>query len=276
MVRLFACDLDGTLFNILHTTDPFILYAVGRALKTNHYFSIATGRNMHKTQIHKYFHNLPVFCVCMNGARIITDQDEIIYEKWIGKEWIQEMLEQFPDIPFEFNSRNCTYVCMSRKEYKKYAYQPKWYIKFMRFFLDLRNVESYVLNAKEKDILEDDIFKINFSIPNQETKTRFDEYLSKRKEQIVNAPFMGTGFYELTESSVNKGTALQILCDYLQINYNQVHVYGDGMNDITMLKNFKNSFVPDNGCEKAKKAGQQIIGKNILYSVPRHILKCIR
>ena len=276
MKRLFACDLDGTLFNCLHTTDPFILHAIQNVLKSGNYFTIATGRNMHKAQIHKYFHDLPVFCVCMNGARIITDQDEVIYEKWLDSKWIAELIDQFPDIPFEFNSRNHTYVRFSKEEYKKYAYKPKWYIRLLRSILKADTTQDYIFNATKEEILKEDIFKINFALSNSAKKARLDAYLQKRKNEIINAPFVGTGFYELTDSSVNKGTALKKLADFLQLDYDFVNVYGDGMNDIAMLEMFEHSYVPDNGCAKAKEIGKYHLGKNMYYSVPRHMLKSIQ
>ena len=53
MVRLFACDLDGTLLNKYHETDDVILDAVDQVIKNNRYFAIATGRHMHENQKEK-------------------------------------------------------------------------------------------------------------------------------------------------------------------------------------------------------------------------------
>ena len=46
VVKLFASDLDGTLLNALHKTDPVILASLRRLRAAGAHFSIATGRTL--------------------------------------------------------------------------------------------------------------------------------------------------------------------------------------------------------------------------------------
>ena len=46
MIKLFACDLDGTLLNWLHATDKVILDAVREITDAGAHIAIATGRTM--------------------------------------------------------------------------------------------------------------------------------------------------------------------------------------------------------------------------------------
>lgn len=88
----------------------------------------------------------------------------------------------------------------------------------------------------------------------------FDEYLEKEGQHIVKINFPGsnirncpevreefikTGFFEvtsdggnleLTQSGCNKGEALMWLSDYLKMPRNQIVAFGDGNNDLSMIR----------------------------------------
>ncbi len=44
LIKLFASDLDGTLFNVLHETDRAILSQLGRVLEGGRHVALATAR----------------------------------------------------------------------------------------------------------------------------------------------------------------------------------------------------------------------------------------
>lgn len=267
-MKLFACDLDGTLFNYFHSTDWIILSAIQKVLKRNNAVTIATGRNMHKVQMEDKFKDLPVHCLCMNGARIVDSEMNVIYEKWIDRDFIQEIMETFPQLHLEFNGRDRTYIRCSQEDFmsrkSKVSYIHK---KSSQSFF-----QSYVFGASEEQILNEDIFKINCGLNVPELKEEFEAFIEAHQDVVVNAPYR-MGYYELTDQSVNKGSSLKILADSLHVSYDNVMVYGDGNNDIQMLSTFENAFVPENGVDEAKEHAKEIIGKNTFYSVPRHMLK---
>lgn len=49
-------------------------------------------------------------------------------------------------------------------------------------------------------------------------------------------------------------------------------MYGDGLNDLEMLKYFANSYAMTNGCQEAKEAAHYQIGTNKDHAVVFHIL----
>ena len=276
MKYLFASDLDGTLYNFAHMTDGFILRSIQKVLKHGHSFTIATGRNMHKAQVKAGFKNVKVNVVCMNGARVLDSEFQVIYEQCIDKKCVAELIEQFPEVRLEFFAANCTYVFCSEEEFKKSAYRPKWYVRMVKKLFSDRYVMDYVFDATPEIVLNKDIFKINFNLPEGNTRIRMEQYLQEHKSELINAPFRAGDYFELTEASVNKGRSIQILAEHLGIDEDHVQVYGDGYNDLVMLRQFKHAFVPSNGCDEAKALAEQVIGRNVLYSVPRHILQTIK
>ena len=275
MKKLFASDLDGTLLNALHMTDFFILHSIRKVIDSGNYFTVATGRNMRKFQIRKSYKNLPIYCVCMNGARVISPEYDVIFEQPIDKKWVREVLEKFPDLNLECMGRKHAYVRCKKEKFTLSAKKKTWLRKLIECLIDEDILADFVFDVTNEDILKDDIFKINCSIADRDMQKQFEEYIASRKDGIINAPY-ASGYYELTDVHVNKGRALKILADHLQLSNQQVYVYGDGMNDVNMLQSFQNSFVPKNGCLEAKKAGNFEIGLNTHYSVPRHMINIIQ
>ena len=272
MARLFASDLDGTLFNTLHATDFFIRRGIKKVLKRGDYFTVATGRNMRLEHIKGDFKNLPIYCVAMNGAIIINPQKEIIYESIIDKTIIQELLEKFPTINFEFIGRKNCYMKCPREDNKEENKNMPFIIRMVYHRFERLCASEYVYNCTDEEILKHDILKFNCYIKNKETLKKFNEYLDQNKDKLVNAPYGGK-FYEVTAIGINKGNSVKYLADLLKVKENDVYVYGDGENDIAMLKKFENSYAPSNASEKAKHAAKHVIDSNARYSVVRHMLK---
>ena len=78
-------------------------------------------------------------------------------------------------------------------------------------------------------------------------------------------------------SGINKGTALSILCDILNIESENVCVFGDNFNDIEMINFAGTSIVPENGENDVKKLATHITKTNdeegISYAINNIILK---
>ena len=66
---------------------------------------------------------------------------------------------------------------------------------------------------------------------------------------------------ELHKRDINKGTGVLKLAELYGIDKKDVYVIGDGDNDVDMLSLIE-SFCPENGTEKAKKAASHIVRSN--------------
>ena len=66
MIKLFSADLDGTLLNALHQTDPVILRSLRRLRAAGAHFSVATGRTLRSNRALGFEGNVGV--VCCNGS----------------------------------------------------------------------------------------------------------------------------------------------------------------------------------------------------------------
>ena len=65
-------------------------------------------------------------------------------------------------------------------------------------------------------------------------------------------------FLEVTNKKANKRRGVEILRKYLNIKKENVFVFGDSGNDVSMIKSFKNSIAMGNGINEVKKHAKYI------------------
>jgi hydroxymethylpyrimidine pyrophosphatase-like HAD family hydrolase len=82
-------------------------------------------------------------------------------------------------------------------------------------------------------------------------------------------------YFELTDVSVHKASAVKQLAKLLDIEEDEVAVYGDGLNDVTMLSSFKHSYAPSNANKKVQLCANEVIGSYLDYAVCKHMLKTL-
>ena len=131
-----------------------------------------------------------------------------------------------------------------------------------------------VFNQSTQEILEQDICKINTFLEPGQSYNRFYHFLDEHSDAIINAP-CDDNMIEITKKSVNKGTAIHWLGQYLYIHDDEIAVYGDGGNDIKMLSMFQHSYAPSTALKEAQYAAHTQLGPYYEYSVARHMLETI-
>ena len=80
-------------------------------------------------------------------------------------------------------------------------------------------------------------------------------------------------------ADIDKGEAIAWLAANYGIGEAEVAVYGDGGNDIAMLERFApygHAYTPYGACDDAKRAASEVIGSNVFYAVPRHMVRTLR
>lgn len=272
IIKLFACDLDGTLFNENHNTDEIILNGINEVKNNGDLIVPCTGRSMHYDQVLKYGFN-GLYRICMNGALVYDDKNNPILKQPINKEFLLEFANKTKDINVDYFSlgKNISIISFDEK------------MKFVKEIFckgkpeQIKNMEhlysnSYIFIDKVEDLLNREIFKIDIKFKNDEEVRLVEELIEKYKDIIINKPSSKIS-YELTDINVDKSESIKVLADYLNIDYKNIYVFGDGKNDVSMLETFNNSYCPDDGTIEAKNTSKYIIGPHSKHSVINKILE---
>ena len=96
MIRLFACDLDGTLLNAQHESDALIEEVIRRVIESGRFFTVATGRSTSMIDFGEM--NEQMYVICMNGSLILNPKREIIHYERIDHRVVRALLEAFPQV----------------------------------------------------------------------------------------------------------------------------------------------------------------------------------
>jgi HAD-superfamily hydrolase, subfamily IIB len=274
MIKLFASDLDGTLLNPHHVIDSKIVKTLEDVVEAGYSFSVATGRSMGGIKVNQELWDLPIYLIAMNGALILNKEREIIHIQPMDKDVVVDILTDFPNNFMEYSTENEVLMMVSKAEYLKSldGHSENSLRKTFSAEEIERFLEHYTFDCSKDDILNHTILKINCREDDIGEYERIEKCIEKWENKVTNAPFEAN-YFEITDKSVNKATGIFQLLDICKLSKEEVAVFGDGGNDIEMLKAFPNSFAMENGIDDAKKVAKTVIKSNAEYGVLKTMVR---
>ena len=279
MIKLFASDLDGTLFNALHEADSRVRAGVSAALDAGRHVALATGR-WSASPAELGFPDMPMELVCGNGAFVYGADGELLRRVPIDPATIEELLASFPTICVTCVTVGGTLVRGTREQ-QLASYRPSrgllgriasWRFKQGRGGAGGMRMRYDQTNA---EVLRHEVCKLNSRTNDEGLRRELDAFVAEHADTLVNASFDGE-LFELTAAGVDKGEAVAWLAGHLGMGEDEVAVYGDGGNDIAMLERFEHAYATSGASASAKAAAGNVIGSCALYAVPRHIARTVR
>ena len=119
MIKLIATDMDGTLLNLFHTTDLYVLETINKINESDVALCFATARHMHKHMLKRLgLMSKHFFTIGMNGAIIKDDRGNILRMSPIDKDTLSALIDNLPIKDFMFFDENNSYTTLSRNEFK--------------------------------------------------------------------------------------------------------------------------------------------------------------
>ncbi|WP_029609033.1 HAD family hydrolase [Mycoplasma simbae] len=264
MHKLFAFDLDGTLFvkaNLMHEQTPLALL---NAKQNGHHNIISTGRSLSNT-ILALGDNIDLFTyiVASNGSVIYDVASKQIHI--IGKVnhavfdilWASAEQNHFIiriDTPLDSKS----YLDINRlpewlklqnsMDISKFKVCDESEFKAFKF----ANQEQIVQLALRgpKDIIWSEYNRLNSLIG--------DEYEVKYTNQI---------YIDVNAKNVNKWSGVEFVAKALNIEHKNVYTFGDSGNDIEMLSHAGVGVAMGNATAEAREAADIIIGDNTTNAI---------
>ena len=227
--KLIVTDMDGTLLGSDHEVTEENKKALKEALDKGINVTVATGRMYSSAKSHISFLNSTIPIIACNGA-LIKDSitNEIIYSNHIDKEKslkVLKILEKYK-VYYQYYSEDLL-MCKNLDKDNKNLMKVK---KLMNSGVDL-----VLLSDLTKHIISKGILKViviedeNLSILDEITKELNKiEGLEITKSWFNNIEIMATGS--------DKGSAVKILAEYLDIDKDNIIAFGDNYNDISMLE----------------------------------------
>lgn len=268
--KLVAIDMDGTLLNSKGQVSDRTRQAVYQAGKKGVYVILATGRILKSAVNHAMELDLNKPIISSNGAVIIDENKEIIYQKPINSKSVKEISEigQSEDIYFHFYDDANFYSKVYIEEVLNFYNSDESKKRGNEIKINLfENVDEIIRN---KDI---NVYKFLF-IDNDRSKLDNLKYKLKDLENINICSSWGNNL-EVTDKDVSKGNGLKYLCNKLNISPEDVIAIGDNENDISMIEYAGLGVAMGNGVEKTKSISDLITATNDEDGVAKVIEKYI-
>lgn len=260
MYKLIATDMDDTLLtsqkNISIENKKSIIHAQEKGVK----FVLASGRPTFamtdfakELQLDKF----GGYILSYNGASI-TDckNNKNIFSLGLNKEDITFFFKKADEYDVSILTYNDDVILYNK--YTKYV-----------------DLEVVCTNFKTKQISDLSMLDFNKTMKCMMVASpeKIKELYIKLKDLVGNKYYLAISnphFLEIANLNINKGKALQYLCDLLGIDNSEIIACGDSYNDVDMLKIAGLSVAADNAADDIKKMCSYISvnhDKNILEDV---------
>lgn len=265
MPKLFAIDLDGTLFYpkkrirlVSKENVAFLKFAISKG----HQVVFVTSRN--RIFVEKVLKeiNLDIDFVCRNGCMVIHNHEIILDQSMTSQDvedvtkYIQTKYQRFM---FSIDTKNESNIVFT----SNYV----WYLDLiyrLYYLLQGRYREAYKKDNDYfmKQVHGDAIIQrllIYFGISKQGKKVALEESKKLKKKFPHLEIAWINGLIEVATLGTNKATALNLLINKKGIQPKDVVVVGDSGNDIPMFKAFSQSYCMEHAHPEVKKHAKHLI-----------------
>lgn len=278
MIKLIVSDLDGTLFDETHSLNEKTAKAIHEAQANGIEFMVATGRG--KENVLPYFDGAGITCakIVLNGAMFLNEHNEVEISVPMDYEdvrMIYHLMEEHDVITHIFyeNGVACTDPDQMKNEFiRRFMDKEQMRIEevekmideagFCRFDKKIDDIESFL--EEQPSIYKMEAFANDEdAIQNIRQKLMMLNHL-----EVSNS--VGDNI-EVTDVRAQKGIMLEEVCKRKGLAFDEVITIGDSMNDLSMLRDFPNSYAMGNACDEIKKAARYETATNTEYGVVKVI-----
>lgn len=238
MIKALFFDIDGTLVSFkTHSIPQSTIEAINQVKQKGIKVFISTGRpktiinNLGKLEFDGY--------ITMNGAYCFAGANDVIYKSSIPAGDVQTVVNLI---------KKKTLSCIFVQEKKMYLCNPSWVTDEFSTILNTPSLPE----IKPDDVIGSEIFQISpFITPAQE------------KELMAQIPNCESGrwhpsFTDIVAKGNGKNRGIDEIIKHFGIALEETMAFGDGGNDISMLKHAGIGVAMGNAKENVKKAADYV------------------
>ncbi|MGM9960137.1 MAG: Cof-type HAD-IIB family hydrolase [Allobaculum sp.] len=276
MIKVIAVDMDGTLLNDDHQITQRTLQAIEKAQAAGLRFMIVTGRfrNGLMQTIEGKLHNVDLL---LNSGAEVEDRDGNIVAKypvaWKDVQAVHEFFKQYPDVGVKYNGfKRAAFIGTKEQLLDKALADIRVFnsgktdeeILADTHFGPKRmmlNCSIYPDFESMKENMDDEIAKIFcFGLPAEQMVPIKEEAFTELPQLAVASSFPTN--IEITSLKGQKGPALKAFIEPLGYTMDEVMVFGDSLNDLSMMEMDFATVAMANADEEIKKAAKYMTKSN--------------
>lgn len=248
-IKLFICDLDGTLLNSRHQVSEQMVELIQTIRAQGHYFGIATGRpDFSAIGVFKELKDICDVLVFYNGGGVHDFIDHETMDQFpLMNNHIQEIIaigKTLGGNPILYDN-NIMYT--EREDFYSLHAEETGYGKVV--FTDITTV------------IKQQHPKILFSA-DEATMNRLNQYVAENPHDTYRGFQSQKDLFEFVDQRVNKLLGIEWFCNRHAIDLREVMAFGDNDNDFEMIAGCGVGVAMKNATDKVKQAADVIIQSN--------------
>ena len=254
-IRIISLDLDGTLLNSNKELSPGNLAALERAAAAGIHIVPTTGRFF--DAMPEVIRKLPFvrYAITINGAEAVDlHTGEVIYRAEMPWQLVVELMSELDELPVIYDCfmDNRAYMTEALKEKIDTTASDPHYRKMLH---ELRRpvpeLKAYLAQQGRN------VQKMQFFSRDAALRRRLLEEIPLRYEGVYASSSVVDNV-EVNQIHANKGEALMALADHLGIAHEATMSFGDGLNDLSMIRDAGIGVGMANACDEIKAAADWI------------------
>lgn len=250
--RLLAFDLDGTLTNSDKIVTPRTKAAIYKAREEGSIIALASGRPVYGiVPVAKELglFELGGYILAYNGGCVIDCKtNETIYEKKVPSEYIKDICRFATDNDYAILTYEGDCIITNKPDNRYVAIEAKINRLPVKEICDMAEHITFPVN---KFLITEDPDTVNHLIP-------VLREMFPKLNIFTSAPY----FLEIVPPDIDKSDTLAFLLDYNGLSPESLAAFGDGGNDINMLKRAGLGIAMSNADEQCKCASDYITASN--------------
>lgn len=275
-IKMIVMDMDGTLLTSKQCISDKTMQALMEAQQKRIRVVLASGRS-YRTLL-PYGEQLKMsaydgYFICVNGAGIMeTKTKEYKVVRQFKKEELMELF--YAIVPYEIEAMGVLdstiydYIPDSlrkiKKEYRRIHEIPEdvpWTAGTFAIVTDQRRGYSDIYEVQDFEEIPCAVNKVCLAhLP--EVLEPIHAELVKEYGEKYHFARTSNQWIECSPAGVNKGNAILELAKNLGINADEIVVFGDGENDLSMFRVVKYSVAMGNAMDSVKKAAYEVTYDN--------------
>lgn len=271
-IKMIAFDLDGTLLNSDKGISDYTRRVLKEAVKQGVVILPATGRPV--TGIPKPVMELPGirYAITANGARVVdVQEDKVLHEALLPYEKGKELFDIF-----------AKYDTYREVYYDGYGYATAEMVERIEEYMPIVPMIEYMRTTRRRVPDVDAMFhEKKMSVDKLQalfrTSEERDRAMKEVKEKVSGVAVTSAlaNNIEANGEDAQKGIALLKLGEILGIERDEIMAFGDGSNDLDMIRRAGMGVAMENGIDEIREIADYITVTNDEHGVAKAIEKFV-
>ena len=286
MIRVIASDMDGTLLGDDHRIAPETLEAIKEAQEAGIRFMIATGRNFKGAMAELQDTGLVCDYVVGSGAEVRDPMQNVIETRVLSRELCRRVYKSVKKFPVSviFCTDGYDYRVGTPEEVEEslilelqlfHENMTREEILKTSVYRRIKENSKVVSGLKEMEEKKIPVYKIFLFSDDTDMLEQIDKVLGENRDIAVASSFPTN--LEITDVRAQKGPVLKNYIERLGYAMDEVMVFGDSLNDLSMLEmDFGATVAMENASPEVKAAAKYVTKSNNEHGVAYAIRELLR